>query len=242
MDHVAASWAAAGEDPDVVARRKKWSYVAGVDINGERGNVDQLGTALNIKADRKGPDDELQLYTAYDRQVSNGVKSVDQFTAAVDYSDNFSEATSWYVRDTAGYDRVLDITFEDTAAAGLGYDFIKEKAETLTGRAGLSYRDYEYAGDADTPELSALGADFEVQYSRMVGKSQLTDKVAYLPSFQDAGDYVIVHDFGYIIPITKSLWKLAIGVSNNYDSRPVSGVEKLETIYFTRLELTWGQK
>ena len=76
----------------------------------------------------------------------------------------------------------------------------------------------------------------------MVGKSQLTDKISYLPEFQDAGNFVIAHNFAYIIPITKSLWKLAIGVSNNYDSMPVSGVEKLETLYFTRLELAWGQK
>jgi putative salt-induced outer membrane protein YdiY len=242
MDHVAASWAAADEDPDVVARRKKWSYVAGVDISGEKGNTNQLGTAMNLKADRKGPDDELQLFTDYDRQVTNGEKSVDQFKVGADYSDNFSAATSWYVRDEGGYDRVLDITFEDTAAAGLGYDFVKDKIETLTGRAGLSYRYDEYSADADTPELSAFGADFEVQYTRMVGKSQLTDKISYLPEFQDAGAYVVNHDFGYVIPITKSLWKLAIGVTNSYNSRPVPGVEKLETIYFTRLELAWGQK
>jgi hypothetical protein len=242
FDHVSASWAAADEDPDVVARRKKWSYTAGVDVAGEKGSQNQLGTAVSLKADRKGPEDELQLFTAYDRQVTNGQKSVDQFKAGADYSDNFSDRTSWYARDEGGFDRVMDITFDDVAAAGLGYDLVKDKIQTLTGRAGLSYRYDEYSADADIPGVSAVGADFELQYSRLVGRSQLKDKIAYLPEFQDAGNFIVAHDFSYEIPITKSLWKLAIGMTNDYNSRPAPGVNKLETLYYTRLELTWGQK
>ena len=242
LDHVAASWAAADEDPDVVARRKKWSYTAGVDVAGEKGSQNQLGTAASLKADRKGPQDELQLFTSYDRQVTNGEKSVDQFKAGADYSDNFSDRTSWYARDEGGYDRVMDITFDDIAAAGLGYDLVKDKIQTLTGRAGLSYRYDEYSADAGIPSVSAVGADFELQYSRLVGKSQLKDKIAFLPEFQDTGNFIITHDFSYAIPITKSLWKLAIGMTNDYNSRPAPGVERMETLYYTRLELTWGQK
>jgi putative salt-induced outer membrane protein YdiY len=238
---VAASWAAADEDPDVVAKRRKWTFTAGADINGDSGTNHQMGTEGAFKADLKGPDDELQLYTNYNRQVTNGQKSEDQFKADADYALNFSEATSWYVRDEAGFDRVMDITFEDVAAAGFGYDFIKIKDETLTGRVGLSYRQYDYAADADTPSLSALGGDVELQFSRMIGKSQLSDKVAYMPDFQDTANYLVTHDFAYIIPITKSLWKLSIGVTNNYNSKPVDSVSKIETLYYTRLELTWGQ-
>lgn len=241
IDHVAASWAATEEDPDVVARRKKWGYELGVDIAGESGNQTQLGTAMDFKADRKGPSDELQLYTAYNRQVTNGEKSVDQGKAGVDYSDNFSDATSWYLRDEAGFDRVMDITFDDVAATGLGYDLIKLKAETLTARAGVSYRYDQYATGSDTENVSALGGDLEAQYSLAVGKSLLTDKIAYLPEFQDFSNYIITHEFAFQIPITKSLWKLSLGVSNSYNSKPVSGLDKLETIYFTRLVLTWGQ-
>jgi hypothetical protein len=242
MDHISASWAAADEDPDVVARRKKWTYEAGVDISGEKGNQDQLGTAVAFKAERKGPEDDLKVYTDYDRQVTNGQKSVDQFKIGADYSDNFSDATSWYVRDEVGFDRVMDITFDEVAAAGFGYDFIKEKNQTLTGRAGVAYRDYSYSASANTPEFSGEGADFELQYALQVGKAQLTDKIAYLPDFQDPANYVINHELAYVIPITKSLWKLSFGVANNYNSRPVPGVDSLETLYYTRLVLTWGQK
>jgi hypothetical protein len=33
-----------------------------------------------------------------------------------------------------------------------------------------------------------------------------------------------------------------MGVTNSYDSKPVAGVSKIETLYYTRLELTWKQK
>jgi len=137
---------------------------------------------------------------------------------------------------------VMEITFDDIAAAGFGYDMVKDKIQTLTGRAGLSYRNDQYSAEAGVPAVSAVGADFELQYSRLVGKSQLKDKIAYLPEFQDAGNFIIAHDFSYEIPITKSLWKLAIGMTNGFNSRPAPGVERMATLYYTRLELTWGQK
>jgi hypothetical protein len=236
MQQVAASWAAGEEDPLIVAQRRKWSYVVGVDINGETGTDNQVGTNLLFKATLKGPVDDLQLYTNYNRQVTNGEKSVDQFKAGVDYADNFSDGKSWYVRDEAGFDR------EDTAAFGFGYDFTKTANQQLTGRVGLSYRDYRYSDEAGTPALSAVGGDLELEYMRKFWRSELHDKVTFLPDFQDTSNYVITHDLHYSVPLTASLWKLGMGVTNSYDSKPVAGVSKIETLYYTRLELTWKQK
>jgi hypothetical protein len=241
MKEIVEIWTAGEEDPQIVALRRKWSFLAGVDVNGESGTQHQMGTAFNFRATLKGPVDDLQFYTAYNRQVSNDVKSADQFKAGVDYADNFSDATSWYVRDEAGYDRVMQITFDDVAAAGFGYDFIKTDSETLTGRIGLSYRDYQYRPTSGTPALNAIGGDLEVEYKKKFGKAELSDHLTFLPDFQASSNYIITHDFHFTIPITASLWKLAVGVTNDYDSKPVSGVSKIETLYYTRLELAWGK-
>lgn len=241
MQQIAASWTAGEEDPQIVALRRKWSYVAGLDINGESGTNNQLSTNMAFRATLKGPDDDLQFYTAYNRQVTNGEKSTDQFKAGIDYADDMSPLTSWYVRDEAGFDRVMEITFDDVAAVGFGYDFIKAKDEMLTGRVGVSYREYEYAAGSGTPALNAVGGDVELQYMKKFWKSELDDKITFLPDFQDSSNFIVTHDLSYTIPITASLWKLAMGVTNNYDSKPVAGVSKVETIYYTRLELTWGK-
>jgi hypothetical protein len=62
-----------------------------------------------------------------------------------------------------------------------------------------------------------------------------------VPAFQDLNNYIVTHEFSFEIPITRSLWKLSIGMTNNFNSKPVPGVDSLETLYFTRLVLTWGQ-
>ena len=242
VPQIAAIWAAGQEDPAVVALRRKWLYEAAVDINGESGVHDQLGTDMLFKATLKGPDDTLIFDTAYNRQVTNGQKSADQFKAGVDYSDNLSANVTWFVRDEAGFDRVNQITFGDIAAAGLGYSFIKAADQTLTGRAGLSFRDYQYAPAAGISNVNAVGADFELQYTKTFKTSQVSDKITFLPDFQDSKSYVLSHEFAYSVPIALSLWKLSIGVSNSYNSEPVPGIAKLDTLYFTRLNLTWGQK
>jgi len=239
---IAASWDAGAEDPAVVALRRKWLFDAAVDINGENGTHSQLGTDFSFKATLKGPDDNLAFYTAYNRQVTAGQKSADQFKAVVDYTDNMSATTSWYVRDEAGFDRVMQITFDDIAAAGFGYDFIKTDSENLTGRAGFSYRDYQYAPATGTSNVSAVGADFELQFAKNFGISKISDRITFLPDFQDSKSYIITHELEYTIPLAMSLWKLSMGVSNNYNSEPVPGVKKLDTLFFTRLNLSWKQK
>ncbi len=240
IDSLVALWDAAGEDPDVVALRRKWAYEAGVDISGTSGTHNALGTAATFKATLTGPADTFEYYMNYLRQKTDGAVSTDQGKAGVDYTDNFTNVSSWYARDEGGFDHVNDITFYDIAASGYGYDFIKEKEQALTGRVGLSYR-YDAYTTPDTAALSSAGADFEVEYTKQIKKAKLHDKISYVPAFQDFNNYIIEHELDFEIPITKSLWKLSIGVTNDYNSKPVDDVKRLQTIYFTRLVLSWGE-
>jgi putative salt-induced outer membrane protein YdiY len=239
LNTIRSSWAAGEEDPDVVARRRKWSYEASVDINGRSGTQNQLTTGYAYRAKLIGPDDTFQYYTSYLRQETEGQVSADQFKAGVDYADTISDGKTWYVRDEGGFDRVNDISLYDVAAAGVGYDFIKEKNQVFTGRVGLSYRYDEYSTNT-TPSLSSAGADLELQYGLKFKTSDLSDKLTLVPAFQDLGNFVLTHEFSYNIPIDKSRWKLSTGVSNTYYSRPAGNTDKLDTLYFARLVLAWG--
>jgi putative salt-induced outer membrane protein YdiY len=239
LGSIRSSWAAGEEDPDVVFRRRKWSYEASVDVNGRSGTQDQLTTGYAFRAKLTGPDDTLQYYTNYLRQETEGEVSADQFKVGVDYADTITDGKTWYVRDEGGFDRVNDITLFDVAAAGFGYDFIKDKTEVFTGRAGLSYRYDEYSSP-DTPSLSSAGADLELQYGLKFKTSDISDKITFVPAFQDLGNFVLSHEFAFNVPIDKSRWKLSTGVSNTYYSRPAGSTDKLNTLYFARLVLSWG--
>ena len=240
LNTIRSSWAAGEEDPDVVARRRKWSYEAGADINGRNGTHTQTGEALTYRAKLAGPDDTFQYYANYVRQTTDSQVAADQFKAGVDYASNFTPLSSWYARDEGGFDRVHDIAFYDVMAAGYGYDLLKQKDQTLTGRTGLSYR-YETYTASDTPALSTAGADVELDYSGSFRSSHLHDKIAFVPAFKDLSNYLITHDISYEVPITRSLWKLAVGMTNTFYNRPVDDVARLETLYYTRLVLSWGE-
>lgn len=232
---VAASWAAGKIDPDV---DRHWTYEASVDIAGKTGNSNQLGTAGEVRAELKTKQDTLQFYANYNRQVADKVKAADQLRIGTDYQNNFSGRYSWYARDEGGFDRVKDIDLYNIAAAGLGRDFIKSPGRTLTGRAGLSFR-YESYKSPLTPSLKTLGMDFELNNDMRFGNSELVNSITYDPAFENFNNYRIIHQSYYQIPLANPAWKLRLGLSNDYTSKPPPGIKRLDTEYFTRLVLDW---
>jgi hypothetical protein len=245
VEKVAATWGIDGEDPQVTAAKKAladqqrhWAYEAAADVAGKSGNSSQLGTAASFRATLKAPENTLQFYTAYDRQVTNGKKSADQFKAGIDYQDNFSGQMSWYARDEGGFDRAKDINLFNTAAAGVGYDLLKEPKHHLTFRAGLSFR-YEDYGNPAHANLQSVGLDFGLNHEWEFATSKLVDRFAYVPSFQDFANFHFTHESFYELPLANPAWKLRVGLTNDYNSKPGPGVERLDTSYFTRLVLKW---
>ena len=238
VDKVAASWSAGGKDPQLVALERHWAYEATMDVSGKSGNKSQLGTSVGVRATLAGASDILMFYGAYDRQVSDGAKSADQFKAGVDYSSNFSGQYSWYVRDEGGFDRIKDIQFYDVAAFGLGFDFIKKPDQTLTGRAGLSYRNENYQNPL-TNDVNAAGLDFGLSHTLTFATMSLVNRFTFVPSFNDFANYRFAHESFLELPLANPSWKVRFGLSNDYNSKPGNGVKKLDTGYFTRLVLNW---
>lgn len=235
---VAAAWPAGGKDPEIAAMERHWSYEAAVDVAGKTGNSEQLGTAASVRATLKTTQDTLQFYSSYNRQVADGEKAADQFKAGVDYQNNFAGKLSWYVRDEGGFDRVKDIDLYNVAAAGLGYDVIKQPKHVLTTRVGLSFR-YEGYKNPATADLKSAGMDFGLAHEFTFANSKLVNRLSYVPAFDDFANYRFEHESFYEIPLAIPSWKLRLGVSNDYNSKPGSGIERLDTSYFTRLVLNW---
>ena len=238
VEKVAATWAPGAKDPAVVAAEPKWSYEATADIAGKTGNREEFGSAVGGRAKRTGPHDVLQFYTLYKRQEANGTVSADQFKVGFDYANNFAGRKSWYVRDEGGFDRVKDIDLYNIAGAGLGYDFIKEAKQILTGRVGLSYR-YEGYGNPASEDLSSAGLDTGLHHEYTFNTSKLVNDLTFVPAFDDFTNYRATHESYYEVPLSAATWKLRIGVSNDYTSQTGPGVDKLDTTYFTRFVLNW---
>lgn len=238
VDKVAATWAPGAKDPALKALETHWAYEVAADLTGKTGNSEQLGTAVKARAKRVGPTDTMQFYTAYSRQKTDGEVSADQFKAGLDYANHFSGRKSWYVRNEAGFDRVKDIELYNIAAAGLGYDFVKSDRQILTGRTGLAFR-YEGYQNPATDDVKSFGLDLGLHHEYSFTQSKLVNDVTVLPAFDDFSNYRLFHESYFEIPLAGSNWKLRMGVSNDYNSQPGSGVDRLDTTYFTRFVLNW---
>jgi hypothetical protein len=238
IDKISATWAPGTLDPEILALQRGWSYEVAADITGKTGNREQLGTSFSARAVQKTAQDTLQFYTAYDRQITDGVKSADQFKAGVDYANNFAGKLSWYARNEGGFDRVKDIELYNVAAAGLGYDFIKKANQVLTGRAGLSFRYQGYKSPL-AEDVKAAGADFGLFHQYDAKDWSLVNRLTWVPLFEDVGDFVLAHESYLELPMANPKWKLRLGVSNDYTSKPAPLVDKLDTTYFARLVLSF---
>jgi len=237
IEKISQSWPIGGLDP-IAAH---WTYEATLDINGTTGNKNQLGTDAGFSAKRIAPKDQLDFYAAYNRQVTEGAVSADQFKAGIDYTSDFNTRGSWFVRDEAGFDKVMEIQFYETAAAGVGQDLIKNKFDTLTARVGVAYRYDGYEPAADTATVSSAALDLELAHDLKTSTWELVDKLVVLPEFNDFSNLMVTQDSYFQIPLLNPAWKLRIGLSNNYDSKPPPGIKNLDTTYYTRLILDWGQ-
>ncbi len=241
VDKLAASWAVGEIDPDVLALKRKWSYEASLDMAGKSGNTDKFGVGLGFRAKLAGPSDTLLFYTQYFYEKTDGDVSDDRFLAGVDYSHNFSERFSWYVRDEGGYDKSKDIDFYNIAAAGIGYDIVKRDDWKLTGRVGLAYR-YEDYGDPATEDVSSAGLDLGlINYYRFRDFAVMNNQITYIPAFDDFANYRLLHDSNIEFPIGKTQWFVRIGVSNDYNSKPADNKERMDTTYYTKFLLRWGE-
>jgi hypothetical protein len=238
VDRVATTWAPGQTDPAVLQAMRHWRYEASFDISGKSGNSEELGYGGGAKATLAGPEDTLIFYSDFAYQRTNGAKSTDRFRLGVDYSSYLSEHVTWYGRDEGGYDNVKDITFYNVAAAGFGYDLIKNlPKQKLTARGGLSYRFEEYGSPA-TEEVRSAGLDLGLAHLYRFENAVMNNTVTYVPAFEDFGNFRAVHDSNLEFPLAGT-WRFRVGVSNDYTSQPSAGVEKLDTTYYGKFVLNW---
>jgi putative salt-induced outer membrane protein YdiY len=242
VDKVAASWAAGGEDPKVTAMQRKWTFQTAVDIAGKSGNTKSTSVGAGFVAALVSPQDTLKFYGNYQyatTTTSAGAKttSADQSKAGIDYASFFSERCGWFVRSELGNDRVEGVDLRSTTDFGGTYRFVNNDCQKLVGRLGAGYRFESYITG---PDNKGAVLSTGLSHSYVINSScSIVTELQYLPSFEDFADYRFLHDSALEIPISSGFWKLRIGVSNQYNSRPLAGRKSMDTMYYTRLLLNW---
>lgn len=239
---VAALWRDGDKSPAdkaLDALRRKWAYQVAFDLNGKKGNTDRMFIGTDFRATLASPSDSLAFYGRYARGEEEGNVTQDEARGGVDYSNNFTDKMSWYVRTELGFDRTKQLDLRSQTAVGLGYNLIKKSNQSLVGRVGVNYR-YE-AYEDPLPSFDSAGLDLGLIHSYGFEWGRMTNTITMTPAFDDFANYVLLHESAVEMPIgAGQFWKLRFGIRNDYTSEPPNpALKKHDWSYFTQLVLTW---
>jgi hypothetical protein len=247
--NVAAVWRQGSDSPDtkklkadVEAQKRRWAYEASVAIAGRTGPSEKFGAALGFKATLASAQDKLIFALATERAQDNGVKTADRIFGGVDYSSFYSGLNGWYARTSLETDKIKLLDLRSTSAFGLSRRLIKNEKQDFEFRFGVSYLydAYRPVFPATTStNFSSAGLDISFLHSYTFTNSKMTNLLTYTPAFKQFTNYRLHHESAWELPIGASLWKLKLGVANDYLSKPPGKTDRLDTTYFTSMVLNW---
>jgi hypothetical protein len=242
-DGVVAVWAPGTDSPEVrqlkeaaEKLKRQWSYEVALGISGRTGASERFSSALAAKATLESSQDKLIFAFAAEQAEDNGVETSNRQFGSGDYSAFFSDKSVWYARTSLERDEIKQLDLRSTTAVGLGHKFIKEEKQDFEGRVGVSYL-YESYSNGTT--FDSPGLDVALIHSITFGNSKLSSTLGYTPTFEDFANYRVHLESAYETPLTAALWKLKLGVTADYSSRPQPGVDKFDLLYYTSLILNW---
>ncbi|MBR6797071.1 MAG: DUF481 domain-containing protein [Opitutales bacterium] len=253
ISQIQTSWQDGALSPEEKLLSSKWAYSLGASMLGKTGNTESLTAGVSAEAVRTTSDDTLKFYANYNygkTKETSGTKdwskSADDLHCGVDYEHSISAMTFWYAREDLGFDRVKNIRFLSTSAAGLGYKVIDEDNWHFSLRGGLSYRyetykDYMHDGNWDNPDdTSALGLDFGLHHDYSWDWGKIVTDISYTPAFEDFfGDYVATHE-SYVDFDVESIDNMSvrIGMKNEYRAE-TTAADHLDTTYYAKVIFVW---
>lgn len=241
--NVAAVWRAGSDSPEARAAKeiakkaeRKWAYEASVAIAGRSGASEKFGAAFGFKATLASAQDKLIFALAAERAEDNGVKTADRQFGGADYSSFFSADNGWYVRTSLEKDKIKALDLRSNSAFGLSRRLINNEKQNFEFRLGVSYF---YDSYTNNTHFSSAGMDVAFLHSYLFANSKLTNAIGYTPAFTDFANFRVRHESALELPIGASMWKLKLGVANDYLSKPPGSTVRLDTTYFTSLILNW---
>lgn len=240
-------WPEGAESPEVVAVREKadaeleaakpkWSAKLEGGIVRKEGNTDTLKGHGRFDLKRTTTEDLLHFYLAGRYSEENDVRSTNEYFGGVRYEDSLTERRFWYARTEFEFDEFEDIDLRATAAAGVGYYWLRQPEHELKTNLGLGYRHESYTDDRTEDEaVLDLGLDYRVD---VVPWLQFTQSTVYTPDIEDLDDYRMKFDTAFLIPFKDERWAWKVGMRNDYNSRPQPGLDRLDNLYYTSIVLS----
>ena len=246
-DNIVAVWPPSEPGPElarakqqIAQQRGTWQYEANAEVHGSGGNTDRFATSGGLAATLSHPDDRLKFFASYEQVEEEGVETADEIAGGIDYERDVTKRQAWYTRLYLERDEIEGLDLRTVAAGGYGYYFVRNPRHELRARTGLFLRQEAYE---DGRSDQTVGIDFGAHHaSELAQWIKIVNDITYTPALDDFGDYRLDHESLVETPLAGTdNWKLRLGVENEYNSMPPADKEKLDTSYFDRLVLRWGE-
>lgn len=246
---IKALWPEGTDSPEVVALRRaadklkeamrpKWTAQLEAGGTATDGNTHTLNARGRFDVTRKTVSNLLHFFVAADYSEQDDTRSKNEYRGGIDYEAHVSARRYWYARTELEQDEFENLDLRATATAGVGYYWLKREDHEFKTRVGAGFRHESFDDEQtrDDPVLD-LGFDYRLDIAPTV---QLTHSTTYSPDFEDFDSYRLDVDTALAFPLKKDAWKLKVGMRNEYNSRPVLGLERLDNTYYANivLELT----
>ncbi len=164
-----------------------WDWSVAVGVSGASGNNENFSGRAALAGQRNTSKTETSLTLSYIYGTADGQSNTSRGEIRL-HNDWLTEGKWRYFADAGyEYDEFQAWQHRFSAAAGVGYELIKDDKQTLIGRAGLgaSYQTGKNANEVFVPE-GLLGLIWDYKLSE---NTTLKAETTYYPSFDDIGEF-----------------------------------------------------
>jgi putative salt-induced outer membrane protein YdiY len=250
-DKIKSVWPVGADSPEVIAIKKdeekkrqelipEWTVSLQAGAIRNEGNTDNLSAHGRFDLKRKTKSDLLSFYLYGQYAEQNDLRTENEYGGGINYEYNLTDRWYWYTRLDLEHDEFEDLDLRTTVATGVGYYWIKKDDHEFKTRAGVGHRHESYDTGLTTDEVILdLGMDYRIDLADWV---QFVHSATYSPAFEDFDDYRLNFDTAVVFPLKKDVWKLKIGMRNEYNSMPRGNNEALDNTYYTDIVMELKRK
>lgn len=221
-------------DKAIEAMKPKWTMTLQAGVISTEGNTDTLSANGAFDLRRTTTEDMLKFYASFNYAEQDDKRNRNEYIGGVYYENNISAKWYWYTRFELEHDEFEDLDLRATAAAGVGYYWLREDIREFKTRVGVGYRHESYdPGEDKDAAILDLGYDYR---RRLAAWAEFTHSLTYSPDVEEFNDYRVVTDMNLTFPIaTTELWKFRIGFKKEYNSDPAPGHDRLDSTVYSNI-------
>jgi putative salt-induced outer membrane protein len=227
----------------------QWRGLAGASFSSTSGNSSTNNLLLNIDMARQTERDKISTSAMvnYGSSKIDGVKTTTTDKWGLNGQYDYNLTPKFYVFGKLGLDadKVVNLSLRRTVGTGLGYKVINEANTTFDVFAGVANTHSRYSS---TQVIDGVpGTRFSTN-SGLLGEEsthKLTDTVFFkqrvelYPRLSGDGGTLAKATANLGVSLSQAI-SLNVGLTNNYNSAPATGLKKNDTSLFTGLSVKLG--